>query len=152
MIGARYQRRFEYTALFAALFCLGTALVQFSRFELFQEAPEGFLSLPASAPNVPQKLLGRLEVPRLALSLLILEVIVILRFGRWLGFAPGDDIVIRSGHDLHYRVNRMRVVNPDNISVLTGDNRTRLTLITCYPFRYIGSAPERFIVEAELVR
>jgi sortase A len=78
--------------------------------------------------------------------------IVILRFGRCLGFALGDDIVIRSGHDLHYRVNRMRIVNPDNISVLTGDNRTRLTLITCYTFRYIGSAPERFIVEAELVR
>ena len=40
-------------------------------------------------------------------------------------------------------------VKPDDVSVLASQSRTSLTLITCYPFYYVGSAPKRFIVHAE---
>ena len=43
---------------------------------------------------------------------------------------------------------RTRVVAPDDLSVLNSSSDRRLTLITCFPFSFIGSAPERFIVEA----
>jgi sortase A len=50
-----------------------------------------------------------------------------------------------------YRVQRMKIVKPTDVSVLQADGHESLTLITCYPFYYVGSAPERFIVRAELV-
>jgi sortase A len=63
---------------------------------------------------------------------------------------PGDEIVIKSSTDLTYRVTRTRIVSPSDTSVLGSDGRARLTLITCYPFYFVGPAPRRFIVEAEL--
>ncbi len=50
-----------------------------------------------------------------------------------------------------YRVERTRIVNPDDVSVLASDGQPRLTLITCYPFYYTGEAPKRYIVDARLV-
>jgi sortase A len=41
------------------------------------------------------------------------------------------------------------VVSPDELWVLGPTDRPTLTLITCYPFTYIGKAPRRFIVKAE---
>ena len=63
----------------------------------------------------------------------------------------GDDIVLQttSGQYL-YRVKRMRVVSPDNTSALQPTSDPELNLITCYPFYYVGSAPKRFVVEAQL--
>jgi sortase A len=43
------------------------------------------------------------------------------------------------------------VVAPDDISVIAPSNDSRLTLITCYPFHFIGPAPKRFVVTAHLV-
>jgi sortase A len=43
------------------------------------------------------------------------------------------------------------IVNPDQTEVLEPGNGDTLTLITCYPFRYIGNAPQRFIVRASKV-
>jgi len=45
-------------------------------------------------------------------------------------------------------VESTRVVTPDDIGVLDPTPQPVLTLITCYPFRYIGAAPDRFIVRA----
>jgi sortase A len=42
-------------------------------------------------------------------------------------------------------------VHPDNVAVLNSDGHEILTLVTCYPFYFLGSAPERFIVRAERV-
>jgi sortase A len=42
-------------------------------------------------------------------------------------------------------------VKPTDVSVLRSGGHDMLTLITCYPFYYVGSAPERFIVQASLV-
>ena len=63
--------------------------------------------------------------------------------------APGDTIevaTLKSTH--HYRVERTWVVDPEDVSVLDPTPTAALTLVTCYPFYFIGSAPQRFIVRA----
>jgi sortase A len=49
-----------------------------------------------------------------------------------------------------YRVERTWVVDPEDVSVLDPTSTRALTLVTCYPFYYVGSAPRRFIVRAVL--
>jgi sortase A len=54
--------------------------------------------------------------------------------------------------EYRYRVVSMKVVDPYDIAVLESDGGNEiLTLVTCYPFYYVGSAPDRFIVRAERV-
>jgi sortase A len=61
----------------------------------------------------------------------------------------GDVIVVATGeHTVHYEVEELTVVAPDNLTVLEPSRDSVLTLITCHPFTYIGSAPNRFIVRA----
>jgi sortase A len=63
----------------------------------------------------------------------------------------GDDIVLQTSTGQYlYRVKRMRVVTPDNTTALQPTSSPELNLITCYPFYYVGSAPKRFVVEAQL--
>lgn len=50
----------------------------------------------------------------------------------------------------HYTVERMEIVTPDQVSVLDIQATPKLTLITCYPFDYVGPAPRRFVVYATL--
>ncbi|PYQ71420.1 MAG: hypothetical protein DMG04_21420, partial [Acidobacteria bacterium] len=50
-----------------------------------------------------------------------------------------------------YRVTRTLIVKPEDVYVLDPTARPTLTLVTCYPFEFIGHAPKRFIVQAELV-
>jgi sortase A len=61
----------------------------------------------------------------------------------------GDEIELDTfqGKDA-YRVERTWVVNPDDVSVLDPTSSRALTLVTCFPFYYVGSAPQRFIVRA----
>lgn len=54
------------------------------------------------------------------------------------------------GSTQRYRVTEMRVVAPSDVSVLAPTARPSITLITCYPFYFVGPAPRRFIVRAEL--
>jgi len=65
--------------------------------------------------------------------------------------APGDviDVETTQGRDA-YRVERTWVVDPEDVTVLDPTPVRALTLVTCYPFYYIGSAPRRFIVRAVL--
>jgi len=70
-------------------------------------------------------------------------------------FAPlrdiriGDDITLATqGARFHYRVAWVRVVHPNDVSVLEATEQPALTLITCYPFWVLGRAPDRFIVRA----
>ena len=51
---------------------------------------------------------------------------------------------------LRYKVVDIRIVEPDDVAVLTPTEHANLTLITCYPFYFVGSAPQRYIVRAEL--
>ncbi|HKE95309.1 MAG TPA: class D sortase [Povalibacter sp.] len=49
-----------------------------------------------------------------------------------------------------YRVTKLDIVDPSNVSVLAPTSAATITLVTCYPFYYVGSAPKRFIVRAEV--
>ena len=51
----------------------------------------------------------------------------------------------------HYSVDSTEIVTPDRVQVLAISTRPELTLITCFPFNYIGAAPKRFVVHAHLV-
>jgi LPXTG-site transpeptidase (sortase) family protein len=53
--------------------------------------------------------------------------------------------------DYQYEVESTSVVKPQTVSVLDPGQYPEITLVTCYPFRYVGSAPDRFIVKARLV-
>jgi sortase A len=72
-------------------------------------------------------------------------------FFRVLRDIRSDDVVrltAPSGSFL-YRVRSVRVVAPTQTEVLGSTPRPTLTLITCYPFNYVGHAPNRFVVTAE---
>jgi sortase A len=47
-----------------------------------------------------------------------------------------------------YRVSALYIVNPDDTRPLLQTDRFEVTLVTCYPFYYLGSAPQRYIVRA----
>jgi len=64
---------------------------------------------------------------------------------------PGDHIDIEEIDRVEtYIVDRLEIVNPENVSVLRPVGKSTLTLVTCYPFYYLGRAPQRFIVHAAL--
>jgi sortase A len=62
---------------------------------------------------------------------------------------PGDTIELDTldGRDV-YQVEQTWIVTPDDVSVLEPTPTAALTLVTCYPFYFVGSAPQRFIVRA----
>jgi len=63
--------------------------------------------------------------------------------------APGDVIELETLHSTErYRIERTWIVAPDDVSVLDPTSTRALTLVTCYPFYFVGSAPQRFIVRA----
>jgi sortase A len=65
--------------------------------------------------------------------------------------SPGDNIYVRrSGRKYLYVVTKSMIVAPNELSVTQPTRDTRLTLITCFPAYYIGPAPQRLIVVAEL--
>jgi sortase A len=49
-----------------------------------------------------------------------------------------------------YVVEKIQIVNPEDVSVLDPTRVPSLTLVTCFPFYYVGSAPQRFIVHASI--
>jgi sortase A len=62
---------------------------------------------------------------------------------------PGDVIELDTIQGSEsYRVERTWVVDPEDVSVLAPTSTRALTLVTCYPFYFVGSAPQRFIVRA----
>ena len=66
--------------------------------------------------------------------------------------APKMDIrVADETGTYHYQVDSTEVVTPEQVEVLEIRSRPELTLVTCYPFDYIGAAPKRFIVHAHLL-
>ena len=124
--------------------------------------------------------IGRLEIPRLNLTVPILSNYDPDSLKRGVGHIPGTafpgglgtvglaghrDMFLRplrniqkgmdvrlAGQDgvYHYSVDSTEIVKPSEVRVLDIGERPELTLITCYPFYYVGSAPLRFIVHAHL--
>lgn len=65
----------------------------------------------------------------------------------------GDPVVVRTvAGRFTYKVVRFRIVMANDRTVIVPTPTAILTLSTCYPFRYIGSAPKRYIVTAKLVK
>jgi sortase A len=63
----------------------------------------------------------------------------------------GDEIALETQRGREtYRIERTWIVDPTDVSVLDPTPRRAITLVTCYPFYFIGSAPQRFIVRAVL--
>ena len=128
----------------------------------------------------PGDILGRIEIPRIHLSAMLLEGVdsdtLRLGAGHVQGTAlPGDkgNITIAAHRDTffrplrnvrpndtivlttlagvyHYRVDGTEIVDPTDVQVLKRTRDSQLTLVTCYPFYYLGSAPKRFIVHTRL--
>jgi sortase A len=64
----------------------------------------------------------------------------------------GDVVILRTmTQQFRYEVQSTRVVSPADTSVLSRSPTTELTLVTCFPFDYIGSAPNRFVVRARRI-
>jgi sortase A len=126
----------------------------------------------------PGELVGKLEIPRIGISVMVVEGVDPAELEHAAGHIPGTALpgqpgnigiaahrdtffepiaAIRPGDTMtvetiegmyRYRVTTTEVVYPQDISVLYPIGRDTLTLVTCYPFHYIGAAPERFIVHA----
>jgi sortase A len=71
-------------------------------------------------------------------------------------FRPLKDISVGADLELvtpdstiHYKVEKIEVVAPDNVGVLADKGSPGLTLVTCFPFYFVGDAPQRFIVQAK---
>ena len=126
----------------------------------------------------PGSPIGLLKVPRLGISVIVFEGSDqhTLRLGAGhiehtalpgergnLGIAGHRDTFFRLLKDIRrndritlttplgsfdYRVQFMQIVKPTDMSVLAPSSKVSLTLVTCYPFYFVGSAPKRFIVRA----
>ncbi|HSP95454.1 MAG TPA: class D sortase [Thermoanaerobaculia bacterium] len=68
----------------------------------------------------------------------------------WLHKGHRIELETPSG-EISYRVVSREIVNPDAVRVLQATKKPRLTLITCYPFNWVGAAPQRLVVVAEPV-
>jgi sortase A len=65
---------------------------------------------------------------------------------------PGDAIeLVTRGKTIHFLIERTQIVRRKDVSVLTNTGRPSLTLVTCFPFYFVGNAPQRFIVRASSI-
>jgi sortase A len=136
---------------------------------------------PKAAPPAVGSLIGRIEIPRLLLSVVVVEGVDKTSLRRAVGHIPGTALPGESGNvglaghrdtffrplkDLKmqdevqvstlkgvfkYQVVSLRIVDPSNVGVLAPSGENVLTLVTCYPFYYVGPAPQRWIVRARQV-
>ena len=133
---------------------------------------------PRSLASIPDSVIGRISIPRLHLSAIVEEGVDDTTLSRAVGHIPGTalpgeagnigiaghrDTFFRALKDLqphdkidltthsgrfHFVVDSLRVVDPTDVSVLSSDGGQALTIVTCFPFKYIGNAPRRYIVHA----
>jgi len=65
----------------------------------------------------------------------------------------GDQLITKtSAGTFIYVINKTRIVHKDDKTVIVPTDHAVLTVTTCYPFRYIGDAPDRYIITADLVK
>jgi sortase A len=135
---------------------------------------------PFAAP-APHSVVGRIEIPRLRLAVIVVEGDDARSLQLGAGHIPGTALPWQSGNVaiaghrdtffrplraiavgdtvtlttlrgfFRYRVENASVVGPDDTKVLDPTPEPTLTLVTCYPFYYIGPAPRRFVVRARRV-
>jgi len=180
-----------YVFVLAGIAALGYCVLVWVDARRFQAAEEQrFLSalrkLPVARPNIPEPPLavregaglGRLEIPRIGVSVMVVEGAGTDDLRKAVGHIPGtalpgqhgnlaiaghrdtffrplrliqaDDVItLRTITGTYrYRVVSTQVVTPQDVQVLYPTKRDTLTLVTCFPFYYVGAAPKRFIVRA----
>jgi len=133
------------------------------------------------APRATDDLIGRLAIPRLGMSVMVTEGATGSMLRRAVGHIAGTAFpgqpgnVGIAGHrdtffrplrnirandvirfttpadDYWYRVVSTTIVSPTDVAMLEPGVNQTLTLVTCYPFNFVGSSPSRFIVRAERV-
>ena len=65
--------------------------------------------------------------------------------------AIGDALILQTaGGERRYRVDEILIVDPLDVEVLDSSDDQRVTLVTCYPFYFVGAAPRRYILKAQL--
>lgn len=65
--------------------------------------------------------------------------------------AVGQALLLRTpAGETRYRIDDIRIVDPIDVEVLDPTDEPTITLVTCYPFYFLGSAPQRFIVRARM--
>lgn len=122
--------------------------------------------------------IGRIEIPRLRLSVAVVEGVDTTSLRHAIGHIPGtalpgkagnvglaghrdtffrplkdlrikDEIQVSTPHgNFKYQVVSLKIVEPEDVGVLAPSGENVLTLVTCYPFYFIGPAPKRWIVRA----
>ena len=141
------------------------------------DAPES----PKHRPPMADGLIGRIEIQRLGLSAMVTEGTSTATLRRAAGHIKGmalpgqpgnigiaghrdtffrplrnvrpDDVITLTTllGVYRYRVVFTKVVSPDDVAVLDTTGDEVLTLITCYPFYFVGPAPDRFVVRADRI-
>lgn len=72
-------------------------------------------------------------------------------FSQFGSLKRNDKVIVATNYGTFtYVIKSFRIVDGDDRSVIVPTKRAILTLSTCYPFRYVGNAPQRFIVTAVL--
>jgi sortase A len=140
------------------------------------------LSHTVSQTATETTLVGRIDIGRIGVSAMVVEGDDARALARAVGHIPGtalpgesgnvglaghrdtffralknirlgDDILVTTPRGSYrYSVVSSAVVGPDDTRVLDASRSSSITLVTCYPFHFIGSAPKRFIVHANIVR
>lgn len=124
---------------------------------------------------------GRVEIPRIGVSVMVVEGVKARDLKVAVGHIPGTALPGEAGNvgiaghrdtffrklrevrpsdaitfttlygSYQYSVESTSVVQPDDVEVIRPTSEAMLTLVTCYPFYYVGPAPERFIVRARRI-
>ncbi len=143
--------------------------------ESFQREEETFTS---EADLEEGALIGRIEIPSVGVSAIVLHGVDDKTLRRGVGHIPGTPLPAHGGNfglaghrdsffralkdirqndtielttldgTFEYKVEWTKLVTPKDTFVLADEGTPALTLVTCYPFYYVGSAPKRFIVRA----
>ncbi len=144
-------------------------------------AAQASSSKPATVQDGETHVLGQLEILKLGLIVPIVDDYDAQRLVRGVGHVPGSalpgglgnlvlaghrdtffrplrhvqigmviDVTTRGGR-YQYKIDRTEVVTPDRVEMMDIGEQPEMTLITCFPFDFIGPAPKRFIVHAHLL-
>jgi len=134
--------------------------------------------IPSERAVKEGEVLGRIEIPRLGLKVAILQGTSSATLRAGAGHIEGtplpgergntgiaghrdtwfrdlkdvrasDEILVETATGVgRYQVDWIQITNPADVGILAPSNEYALTLVTCFPFHFIGAAPERFVVHA----
>ena len=166
-------------AVYTAMYGYWFQKVETSRFEAVSAPPKPAALKPV--PVADGGVIGELEVPRIGLKAIVLQGDSENELRRAIGHLPetampgdagnvalaghrdglfrplrkvlpGDSIILRTpDREFEYQVEWTAIVPPTAVRVLQSTSEPALTLVTCYPFYYVGAAPERFVVRARKI-